>query len=211
MTPEQRTYLVGLKQKMDAAALDPFITTPAEIAPHVIYFCNKRLKGGTPIWVPVVQEPNAPLDECFNVVDRRIKRDGGSRENGWLLGEWPKIMIEAVFHAVWINPEGQRVDISPKKLGEKRSMFVPDPAMVFDKKNRIDNRREPLRDHKLVKEYIALAINAIRLMGPGIGIYKPSKEMVANDIRRAEVELALREMTSRALIEAARIAAQTAV
>lgn len=66
-------------------------------------------------------------------------------------------MIEAEFHANWISPGGEEMDITPKPNGISRILFLPDSARTYDYRRdhyRIDNIRRPLADDPLVTEYI---------------------------------------------------------
>jgi hypothetical protein len=44
----------------------------------------------------------------------------------------PGVMIEAEFHAVWIDAAGNRRDVTPKESGAKHIWFLPDPKLVYD-------------------------------------------------------------------------------
>ena len=66
-------------------------------------------------------------DNChFNVLVM-CNYHGGGVINGWIISQDTKNdFIEAQFHAVWSHPDGTLVDITPRKDGEKRLMFVLD-------------------------------------------------------------------------------------
>ena len=73
-----------------------------------------------------------PVDEavmldCFVNVSRYAERFGGSIQYGWLIWEWPTIMIEAEFHAVWVTPQGALKDITPNPFGMGQVLFLPAP------------------------------------------------------------------------------------
>ena len=66
-------------------------------------------------------------------------------------------MIEAEFHAVWVDPDGNYRDVTPKEMpGIKQILFLPDPALVYGGRQ-IDNVRVPLRDDALIKDFIKAA------------------------------------------------------
>src|ERR1700733_3018912 len=46
-------------------------------------------------------------------IRERIRTRGGSIGFGWRLREWPGVLLTAEFHAVWVDPEGVLVDITP--------------------------------------------------------------------------------------------------
>jgi hypothetical protein len=49
-----------------------------------------------------------------------VERDGGSVLNGWLIREWPKVIIEAEHHAVWSDGA-----IQPRHLAEENEKRTP--------------------------------------------------------------------------------------
>lgn len=74
---------------------------------------------------PKVFEPQ-PQNCFFNVWVQMIYA-GGDKQHGWLIAQdSTKDFIEAQFHAVWVDPKGDLVDITPRPDGEKRVMFIPD-------------------------------------------------------------------------------------
>jgi hypothetical protein len=118
-------------------------TTPRGITPALLSFANSL--GGLPIVeVPVVPDPRFGLYcFCFDGVLEKVRHDGGGIRLGWAFWEWPNAFLNAEFHAVWGDPAGRLVDITPKPLGEKTILFAPDPtyADVSDLKCRPRNRR----------------------------------------------------------------------
>ena len=75
-----------------------------------------------------------------------MKANDGKIQYGWIIWEIPEIFIEAEFHAVWINNDGDYLDITPKSDGEERILFLLDSKKKFDGKL-IDNIRKPLVDN----------------------------------------------------------------
>lgn len=64
---------------------------------------------------------------CFFNVWVQMRYGGGDKQHGWLIAQdSTKDFIEAQFHAVWVGPEGDLVDVTPRPDGEKRVMFIPD-------------------------------------------------------------------------------------
>jgi hypothetical protein len=52
---------------------------------------------------------------------------GGSVQIGWILWQMKELSFcEAMFHAVWVSPENQLVDVTPRQDGEEEVLFVPD-------------------------------------------------------------------------------------
>lgn len=78
------------------------------------------------------------IHNCFFNTWVKMNYSGGGRQHGWMIAQdSTKEFIEAQFHAVWINPEGVLIDVTPRPDGEKRVMFVPDHSreIVLSQKN----------------------------------------------------------------------------
>jgi hypothetical protein len=50
---------------------------------------------------------------CFTNVEAQIARAGGRLESGWAFREIRGISIYTIAHAIWITPQGRRMDITP--------------------------------------------------------------------------------------------------
>jgi len=102
-------------------------TTPERITERILKFCREKIDQTTkPIFLKLVQVENCRFGDCFGNVERYIKNNGGSIQYGWIIWEVPNLFVEAEFHAVWVNREGEYIDITPKIDGEKEILFVPD-------------------------------------------------------------------------------------
>jgi hypothetical protein len=62
-------------------------------------------------------------------------------------------MLEAEFHGVWVGPNGQYVDVTPKEPPVSEILFLPDNRRRYQGKP-IHNVRRPLRRSDLIMEYI---------------------------------------------------------
>lgn len=81
---------------------------------------------------PMEFEPE--LQSCFFNVWVQINFKGGGFQHGWLIAQdTAKDFIEAQFHAVWVDPNGDYIDVTPRTDGQKRVMFIPD----FDRQIRL--------------------------------------------------------------------------
>ena len=119
-------------------------TTPSAITPAVLAFAALSLDGLPVVEVPVVPDQQYGLYcWCFDGVMEKTKHDGGGIRLGWVIWEWPNAFLNAEFHAVWIDPLGQLIDITPKPVGEKIILFAPDPSYphAMDLAHRPRNRR----------------------------------------------------------------------
>jgi hypothetical protein len=130
------------------------LTTPAEIGLAVAQL-RERFALGEAIWVPVRSRRDSVRQDCFKDVERQVAENGGEIIYGWQIWEWPRMMIEGEFHAVWRSPGGEIIDITIKPDGEERILFIPDPTRVYSGRQ-LDNIRLALWDYHLVHEYIAV-------------------------------------------------------
>jgi len=86
-------------------------------------------------------------------VRNQIEAHGGSVCYGWQIWEWPNVLINAEFHAVWKDPSGSLVDITPKPPPIQRILFLPDPTREYDGRQ-VNNVRRPLRNDPAIKRFI---------------------------------------------------------
>lgn len=103
-------------------------TTPKTINTYILKFCKQLIKTDQkPQYILVTSDPLAEKDECFQNVVIKRNRDGGNVQHGWIIWhENKKNLLIAEFHALWVNLEGDWVDITPHK--EERILFLPDPV-----------------------------------------------------------------------------------
>ncbi len=126
---------------------------PKKIEPHVRQFCGSIVKGGLPAFVDVKTEEWPHLLDCYQVVDSKVRKEGGKKIHGWAIWEWPRVMIDAEFHCVWESPDGKLVDISPRQFAFKKILFLRDPNYEYEG-FQVDNRRQPLRKDPLIESFI---------------------------------------------------------
>jgi hypothetical protein len=129
------------------------ITTPNEINKDILEFCNEIDYTTEPVFLELFPIKDYMLGECYGTVETQINKNGGKVQYGWIIWEDPKIFLEAEFHAVWINPRGEYVDITPKVDKEERILFLPDSKKKFNGEL-IDNIRKPLIDNEHTKELV---------------------------------------------------------
>ena len=137
--------------------------TPPNINAGVTALLAQLPGANTPQFVEVSPHPDSlPLD-CFPNVQKQIKRHGGTLICGWEISEWPEVMMEAQFHAVWRSSNGDLMDISPNQLGEKRILFAEDPTRSYQGRI-VNNIRVPIADHILVRRLITVCNQIFEVM-----------------------------------------------
>jgi hypothetical protein len=138
----------------------PEETTPPAITEPIKVFAAK-LGSEAPRYVPVANDPLGLYGWCSDGVLEKMKSAGGSIRFGWNIWEWPRVLLTGEFHAVWVDPAGELIDITPKPHGETRIVFVPDPSYPenfdFDKRplNRRQRLYEPTDPSAEIAEHIA--------------------------------------------------------
>lgn len=139
--------------------------TPSEIDSDVERLVQEVGAGTRPIFVDVVPEPYANVVECFPAVEEKIRRDGGGQQIGWQIWK-TEILVEAEFHAVWVSPDGQCVDITTKQVPTDRILFLPDPKAKYHG-CQVDNVRLNITDNRLVDDFINVSEAIFRLENEG--------------------------------------------
>ncbi len=140
--------------------------TPTQITKHVSRLISKVAPGQQPVYLNVQSEPDAKINECFPNVAEKISCDGGSMLCGWQIWEWPHVLVEAEFHAVWVAPDGTLTEITPKRDGEEKILFVPAPTLTYSGIVR-DNVRVAVRDDLLVHHFIRVSEEIVAVMNRG--------------------------------------------
>ena len=154
----QRIRTISCPQEGSEEQVVEILTrTPIGITEQIEELCSELYDRKKPRYVPVQPDPNSEINECFFNVRAKMEREGGDIQFGWTIWEWPRIMIEAVFHAIWISPNKEQIDITPKRKNVSSVLFLPDGGRTYDyshKLRQIDNVRRPLSNNPLVAEFI---------------------------------------------------------
>lgn len=131
-----------------------FQRTPPRITPEIQKFSDTLVKHSRPEYLIVETKSHCIPLYCYQNVDMQIKIEGGNVQYGWQIWEWPGIMIQGEFHAVWRDGEDNLHDITPKQVDRiKNILFVPDNFQTY-KGRQIDNVRMALNNDPLIKEFI---------------------------------------------------------
>jgi hypothetical protein len=105
-------------------------TTPKKLNRQVIDFC-RTINNEDPQYVLVFPSQKSTFRNCFNNVLSYVQERGGEVVYGWVIWLKKNVFIEAEAHAVWRDPDGDLIDITPHEDGERKIVFLPDPAMTF--------------------------------------------------------------------------------
>jgi hypothetical protein len=106
-------------------------TVPKEITPRLRAFCE-TISPSEPSFIISVPVMGGIQSFCFENVERKIKKSGGSIVYGWAIWNLPSFYFEAEHHAVWHNKQGKLIDVSSQLEGRKRLLFLPDPNATYD-------------------------------------------------------------------------------
>ena len=170
------------------------LTTPKTIHEGVIRLCAKIGTTQTPVFIPAAKPESGFLPlYCFENSQAKAENSGGTVVLGWTIWEYPCVMIEGEFHAVWRSPDGDLVDVTPRLDGEERILFVPDPAQRYEGLM-VDNIRMSLSADPAVLELIAANEEIFRIRTRGSRLFTRIKPP---DSELAPVARRIREATGR--------------
>ena len=156
-------------------------TTPACLTPALTRLIETLAPGRDAVRLRVQADPQAVVNECFVNVETRVAASGGNILCGWQLWEWPDVLVEAEFHAVWCSPGGTLIDLTPKQQGETDVLFVPDPELQYTGQSR-DNVRQPLRDDWVIHHYIRVSELIVELVAGSSTPHTREVSLPANQI-----------------------------
>lgn len=115
---------------IDAYLLDKGrLTTPPIIDNNVQQFCKKISPNEKPIFLYVQPLNWSRLNYCNKNVERMIQLYGGKMVLGYKIWYVPHLYIEAERHAVWLNLDGELIDITFNIGGESKILFLPTPTL----------------------------------------------------------------------------------
>ena len=128
-------------------------TTPTTISDAIRAFCEDIDSTQESVYVPVRPVPQARINSCFGSVRDYISQYGGGIQYGWIIWELPNVFLEAEFHAIWVSPSGELVDITPKIDNEDTILFLPDSKRVYEYRL-VENLRKPLVRNNFTLEWL---------------------------------------------------------
>jgi hypothetical protein len=171
---------------------------PAIDRPELRALCAELVPNEIPVVLQVDAPSWAERRWCTRNVDLVIADHGGSVEYGWeFLETIPNVLLEAQFHAVWIDDvQERRHDVTPKDIpGVTETVFLPDRALVYDGRQ-IPNVRRALVDDPLVDELIETLDAWFEMTNRGEladfhGELTPTPEMRENKTREEELAMTI--------------------
>ncbi len=155
-------------------------TLPKDISPALRSFCA-GIAPGRPVWVKSMPDADAIPSFCFDNVAQRVLKTGGKSAFGYAIWHLPNAYFEAEHHAVWEDPEGQLLDVSPQYKDYAEILFLPDDTAVYDPANFRPNVLTAQSDDPLAKAIVttSLAINGVMNKYRIIGM--PEADMTPED------------------------------
>jgi hypothetical protein len=151
---------------------------------HVQVFCSEICPGKESIIIECDPQYDASENECFELVEEKVKEFGGSLQLGWAIWERSGVFIEAEFHAVWKKPDGTFLDLNPRSIKFKIDsiLFIPDETLKYEGKQ-VDNIRKALVNDKDVVRFLFLSERRFKVLNRGDRAYEygqiilPPKEL----------------------------------
>lgn len=153
------------------------IVVPVPVVPELdsnsVRMITAVLRTGTePIRLDVEAIEGGVINECFDNVRKAIQQKGGVASYGWKLCETlPGVMIEAEFHAVWVDELGALHEVSPQATlldgsAHSETLFVPDPSRT-DNGRQVNNLRIALNKDPLIQKFIKNAKKRYKYLNSG--------------------------------------------
>ncbi len=144
-----------------------FQRTPTTVNADVENLCARLDKKSKPVFLDVEKKQHSVELDCYGNVAKQIEKEGGRVQYGWQLWEWPGVMIQAEFHAVWVDTDGKLHDLTPKQVERIHTiLFLPDTSRIYEGRQ-VDNVRLALQDDPLIDEFIDNEQKAFQAMNRG--------------------------------------------
>jgi len=163
------------------------VRPPKLIKPYVISFCRGVVADPKSVYVPLRPLDGVAANSCFEIVPDYVAKHGGERVIGWSIWEWPRVFIEAEFHAVWRQPNGTLLDITPKVFPMPRILFLPDPVRTY-KGRQVNNIRKPLDRDPAIKRFCELYTLIYRELNKGELAYYHGPMVASPLVQRYKAE-----------------------
>jgi hypothetical protein len=130
-------------------------STPETITDELLKHSAEISAGSHPFFVPMRPIQGAMPGQAFANVVACLSRMGGQSQLGWRLVCRPGILLRGYFHACWVSPDNEIIDVTPAACVQPRTLFLPDLALIWQGKP-IESRFAPLAFKREIQDYIAL-------------------------------------------------------
>lgn len=160
-------------------------TLPKDISPATLSFCAS-LAPGLPVWVKSVPDADAVPSFCFENVRQRVLKSGGKSAFGYAIWHLPHAYFEAEHHAVWEDPDGQLLDVSPQYKDYPEILFLRDDRAVYDPANFRPNVLTAQSDDPLAQAIVTTSLAINRVLNQYRIIGMPEAEMTPEDERESQ-------------------------
>ncbi|GEP94511.1 SEC-C domain-containing protein [Chitinophaga cymbidii] len=104
--------------------------------------------------VPVIPLENAQINFCYKNVAQKVLLKGGRLQYGWIVIQ-SQFTVDAIHHAVWENPLGNLIDVTPSTPAFDNTLFIPDDRINYDGRV-IDTIKLNITNNKIVDDFIAV-------------------------------------------------------
>lgn len=111
------------------------LTTPKRLTPNVRRLIDTmRLTADGAVWLKLYRPRDfvsEPAECHINIlIQQKFRR--GALVSGWTIWQdFENEFVEAQFHSVWRDPQGNLRDITPRQDREQKVLFVPDESRHF--------------------------------------------------------------------------------
>jgi hypothetical protein len=123
LTHRQKRTLGETHHVVDAESFFDDIVPPA--VTEVIGALAAELDPSPPVHVPLRTDDHAIYGWPEDGIAEKIRDDGGSIQFGRRKRAWPGVLPTAEPHAVWVDPDGTLIDLTPDVASGDTSLFVP--------------------------------------------------------------------------------------
>jgi hypothetical protein len=165
----------------ERAMNDEIVVVPKATDRRVQQLLTKIGSPHQPVLVPV-RAMGAALNDCFPIVQNKIKSEGGKMICGWQFWRG-RLITEAEFHAVWESPGGQLIDLSPKAVPVPEILFVQDDKMKYEG-HQVDNLRVGNTANPLLEDFIQISEARFAILNRGDRAYQHGKMELPEEERQ---------------------------
>jgi len=144
-----------------------------------------------PMRLNALAESGSQELNCFEIIDQKVRRQGGDIRLGWSVWQHDDLFIEGEFHAVY-DPGGglQWIDCTPRPGSFSEILFIPDPDATYDLASTdvIDNCRVPLRSDPRIQAALDCFSEVATLMNSVQGVNVILPQDVARKVMACKIK-----------------------